>query len=402
MKRFYINSSIWFFVVITTLTAQTGIKWEESFNSDNMPINWSLIDVDESGEAFALVQSSTTMAGTEIIPQAGQSFWVSGAQNSNRAGVIDEWLISPRISVIYEGDSLYFWAGSIGGPFNDSIKVKVSTTNSAIESFQYELGYFKVDGPAGSWHKYGFDLSEFDSMDIYFAINYYILDGGPGGANSDYVWIDHATITGDPSTINSAPSFSSLQFPANESYVNPESDSIEFKWTASQDLDDQNLKYKLSIVNVFPKMEFIGLTDTVFSLKWKELLNEYTQYRWTIEVSDGKSSVAAVDTFAFIVGTPTDISDYTSNLPDNYELNQNYPNPFNPTTIINFSIPKNEFVSLKVYDILGNEVKVLVNEEKSPGYYETLLNATGLSSGIYFYRIQAGDFVESKKMLLLK
>ncbi len=122
----------------------------------------------------------------------------------------DEWLISPRISVIYNGDSLYFWAGSIGGPFNDSIKVKVSTTNSALESFQYELGYFKVDGPAGSWHKYGFDLSEFDSLDIYFAINYYIKDGGPGGANSDYVWVDHAIITGDPSTINSAPSFSEV------------------------------------------------------------------------------------------------------------------------------------------------------------------------------------------------
>ncbi|NIR95212.1 MAG: hypothetical protein GWO08_16605, partial [Gammaproteobacteria bacterium] len=74
----------------------------------------------------------------------------------------------------------YFWAGAIGGPFDDSLRVRVSTIDRQLSSFTHLIGYFKVDGPAGSWHKYGFDLSPFDSSDIYFAVNYYIRDGGPG------------------------------------------------------------------------------------------------------------------------------------------------------------------------------------------------------------------------------
>lgn len=91
-----------------------------------------------------------------------------------------------------------------------------------------------------------------------------------------------------------------------------------------------------------------------------------------------------------------------SNIPSDFSLSQNYPNPFNPTTTINYSIPSSSFVSLKVYDVLGNEVAILANEEKSPGKYSLAFNASMLSSGIYFYRIQAGDFMETKKLILLK
>ncbi len=89
-------------------------------------------------------------------------------------------------------------------------------------------------------------------------------------------------------------------------------------------------------------------------------------------------------------------------LPTEYSITQNYPNPFNPVTVIRYSIPKTEFVSLKVYDILGREVDVLVNEEKSAGNYEIRFNASRLSSGVYFYQLRAGNFVQTKKFLLLK
>jgi len=88
--------------------------------------------------------------------------------------------------------------------------------------------------------------------------------------------------------------------------------------------------------------------------------------------------------------------------PDNFTLEQNYPNPFNPNTNIKYRIPDRGFVSLKVYDVLGNEVATLVNEEKPAGSYEVNFNAAGLSSGIYFYELQAGSFVETKKMILLR
>jgi hypothetical protein len=88
--------------------------------------------------------------------------------------------------------------------------------------------------------------------------------------------------------------------------------------------------------------------------------------------------------------------------PEKFSLEQNYPNPFNPTTRISYSIPSPAYISLKVYDMLGNEVVTLVNEERLAGNYTVTFNASSLSSGTYFYKLQAGSFIETKKMLLLK
>jgi len=91
-----------------------------------------------------------------------------------------------------------------------------------------------------------------------------------------------------------------------------------------------------------------------------------------------------------------------TNVPDKYTLEQNYPNPFNPLTRINFSLPKNGFVSLKIYDVLGKEVAVLINENKNPGKYIVDFNATSLTSGVYFYKLEVNGFVSTKKMTLIK
>jgi hypothetical protein len=88
--------------------------------------------------------------------------------------------------------------------------------------------------------------------------------------------------------------------------------------------------------------------------------------------------------------------------PTLYFLSQNYPNPFNPVTTVNYQIPELSFVTLKVYDVLGNEVAALVNEEKPIGNYVVEFSANNLPTGIYFYRLQAGSFVETKKMVLMK
>jgi len=85
-----------------------------------------------------------------------------------------------------------------------------------------------------------------------------------------------------------------------------------------------------------------------------------------------------------------------------FELNQNYPNPFNPTTTIKYQIPELSFVTIKVFDVLGSEITTLVNEEKAIGSYEVEFDASRLSSGIYFYQLKSGDFVETKKMILMK
>ncbi|MBA4407608.1 hypothetical protein C0389_10065 [bacterium] len=98
----------------------------------------------------------------------------------------------------------------------------------------------------------------------------------------------------------------------------------------------------------------------------------------------------------------TGVEEEKNNLPTNFALEQNYPNPFNPTTTIKYSILRQSVVSISVYDLLGREVSVLVNEEKPAGNYSIKFNGSNLTSGVYLYRMQAGSFVETKKLVMIK
>uniref|UniRef100_A0A832G864 ScyD/ScyE family protein n=1 Tax=Ignavibacterium album TaxID=591197 RepID=A0A832G864_9BACT len=108
------------------------------------------------------------------------------------------------------------------------------------------------------------------------------------------------------------------------------------------------------------------------------------------------------DNILKVTNLPTDVEDENNSVVNNFSLEQNYPNPFNPSTSIQYRLSSLSNVSLKIYDILGNEVATLVNEEKPAGVYEVNFNASGLSSGIYFYKLQAGSFMDTKKMILMK
>ena len=125
----------------------------------------------------------------------------------------------------------------------------------------------------------------------------------------------------------------------------------------------------------------------------------YESYGWGIEWISNLvyAKIDGVE-FGDIVNSQSDIKNELTS----FNLHQNYPNPFNPSTSISYSISEMEFVTLKVYDVLGNEIANLVSEEKRIGNYEIEFNASKLPSGIYFYQIQAGSFVETKKMVLLK
>jgi hypothetical protein len=105
--------------------------------------------------------------------------------------------------------------------------------------------------------------------------------------------------------------------------------------------------------------------------------------------------------WTFDIGAITGVNTIAG-VPKEYSLSQNYPNPFNPSTDIKFDIPKNSFVKLAVYNELGKEIAVLVNKDMPAGKYETGWNASNYSSGIYFYKLSAGDFTGTRKMILLK
>ncbi len=274
------------------------IKYEERFTTTTIPAGWRVVDNDGGGTPLAFRQLITFQSGDTIRPQAGTSFWFGSFNGANASGRIDEWLIGPRINNIIAGDSLYFYAGAIGGLYADSLRVFISTTDSNRTSFTNQIAYFKVAGPISSWHLYGFNLSPYAGSHIFFAVNYFIVDGGPLGTNSDNVWIDHFIITTD---------------------------------------------------------------------------------------------------------VPTSVEDRTNGeRPSSFALSQNYPNPFNPSTTIGYQLPTASLVSLKMFDVLGRETATLVNEAKESGSYTVTFDASNLTSGVYYYRLSAGTFTETKKLLLLK
>ena len=112
--------------------------------------------------------------------------------------------------------------------------------------------------------------------------------------------------------------------------------------------------------------------------------------------------ISDIHTDELIEYSTTGVNDAVIKIPQIFSLSQNYPNPFNPTTTINYSVPKSGFVTIKVYDLLGREAAILVNEQKNAGNYEAKLNGSNLSSGVYLYQLRSGSFLQTKKLVLMK
>ncbi|MBT8380015.1 MAG: T9SS type A sorting domain-containing protein, partial [Ignavibacteria bacterium] len=165
-------------------------------------------------------------------------------------------------------------------------------------------------------------------------------------------------------------------------------------------------------LNLFPReIKFKGYNGTIWSqsLQISDPTGDATGLQ--------KPEVGSLGTGATIIayagpnasGVYFDREDWVNNtnstgnkLPDSYALSQNYPNPFNPSTTIQFSVPELSNVNIKVYNLIGQEIAVLVNEQLQSGNYEVRFNAANMPSGVYFYRFQTDNFVETKKMLLTK
>ena len=159
----------------------------------------------------------------------------------------------------------------------------------------------------------------------------------------------------------------------------------------------------------------IILKTTDGGTNWESQLNTISPWLHSITILNENTGWAVGDGGTILKttnGGVTFIENEDNNIvqPKDYLLEQNYPNPFNPLTKIKFTIPsviasgakQSQMITLRVYDILGNEIAVLINEDKQPGNYEVEFDALNLTSGVYFYQLKASSFVETKKMILLK
>ncbi len=145
-------------------------------------------------------------------------------------------------------------------------------------------------------------------------------------------------------------------------------------------------------------------SDTAFAINNMigTKLTDGTKYFWRVKAKTALLSSSFSLIWSFITPIPTGIAANGANLPKTFALMQNYPNPFNPSTEIKYNLPKAAFVTLKVYNVLGQEVATLVNGHQSAGYYDLSFNMDRFASGVYFYILRAGNFVAAKKMMLLK
>ncbi|MEO8664899.1 MAG: T9SS type A sorting domain-containing protein [Ignavibacteria bacterium] len=208
-----------------------------------------------------------------------------------------------------------------------------------------------------------------------------------------------------------------LQFPPASSRleVSPDDHSIfQFKWGTAN--PSPTVSYKFKFKKVGPSPEFIYISDNNGLDSTKSFTKSYLDSlmatfgttgdsatcSWKVVAFNGLDSITSASFLITIRRVPVGINQISTVVPEQYNLYNNYPNPFNPSTIIKFDISKSDLVNLKIYNMLGEEVATLVDRRLDAGTYEVDFRAGSFASGIYFYRLQTKDFVQTKRMVLTK
>jgi hypothetical protein len=188
-----------------------------------------------------------------------------------------------------------------------------------------------------------------------------------------------------------------LSFPVNNSNGQPL--MLDLQWQGSPQAESYFLQVAKDDLFEAMVINESNLSATDFTL---DTLLPGTTYYWRVSSKGENGSSSFTDIWSFTTTGTVNIDETVNNTPNEFSLFQNYPNPFNPLTHISFSIPVTSNVKLVIYDLLGNEIVTLVNELKSPGSYKVKFDAAEFSSGIYFYILNAGNFIETKKMVLIR
>jgi len=245
---------------------------------------------------------------------------------------------------------------------------------------------------------YGFSLKLTKSYTITPALKGFVFD-----PSSKTVTNVSAETINDFTAINNEPSKFALVTPENNKVlpiVYP-TKPVVFKWGKSVDPEGLPVTYKLVLSGGIINKQYADLTDTTLTADIMKDLAPGTTYKWYVEAGDGLN-LAKTDLSSFTASTSVTDVDVVDTKPVCYSLGQNYPNPFNPSTQIEYSILENGNVTIDVYNTLGSKVKTLVNQVQPAGRYKITFDAANMPSGLYFYRIQAGNFISMKKMILMK
>jgi Secretion system C-terminal sorting domain len=183
--------------------------------------------------------------------------------------------------------------------------------------------------------------------------------------------------------------------------------NVTLNWQTNTEANDSGFLVQRKRVEVtdWSDLGFVagnGTTTIPHDYSYNDLNLQLGSYNYRLKQLDFNGNFQYHVLGSEVVITTIGIGNNNEILVDNFRLEQNYPNPFNPVTIINYQLPMFNFVSLKVYDVLGNEVAILVNQKQSAGSYSVEFDGANFSSGKYFYKITVGEFSDVKRMILVK
>jgi len=339
------------------------------------------------------------------VPNIGQEFILATCNSHNGSFLVQNGLainVWKEFELVYEANELKLITRAIAGltsphayddfaTANDGIEILVNVLYNDTDPNGENLTLVSV-GPANN----GVTHLESDNMVSYTPDSsftgedkfIYTIENISGCRTSGLVIV----------TVNpSIPQTPQLAFPADSS-MNVAID-VNLGWYYSTEIDSYQVQISdVPTFNSGNEILYSGIVDTFATVN---LSSQYTYY-WRVLSQNAAGASAWSVTWNFTTGISTGIEDESFALPQNYALRQNYPNPFNPTTTIEYDLPKSAQVKIEIYNLLGKKIKTILDDYKNAGSHKLVFDSNNLASGVYLYRIEAGKYTTSKKMILLR
>ena len=291
----------------------------------------------------------------------------------------EDWLVTPQLPIA-AGDSLKFWTRrfwpAVYEP--DTLQIRVSTTDTSVASFNTVLAAYDVNTfPYPDFGEYKIDLSAVSGQNVYIAFRHHDVNGNG-------MYLDDVAVVG------SVP----VELVSFAASVNKS--DVTLTWMTATELNNSGFYIERRTgEESWSNLGFVqghGTTTETQSYTFIDKSVPSGIYNYRVKQVDFDGSFKYYD-----LNQEVEII-----APIIFALSQNYPNPFNPTTRIKYSVPVDGLVNIAVFNLLGEKVANVVNTAQKAGNYELTFDATNLASGMYVYRMEAGDFVSIKKMVILK
>ena len=387
--------------------------------------NWISLGVEATNMSLNNVFSRTRpREGDAVIGQTGFNQFVLGTGwvgtlDSLDPGIMYKLKISGDSSVDLIGQRVdgddrpinlsqgWNWLGYLPDealPLSDAV---ASLTHSSGDVIRSQTAFSQFSGESSSW------VGNLNTMSP--GAGYKLFRGSsgtltyPGAGTENAIQMEMMQIASDPGWEVNAADFE--QGMAVTGRLTLDGDVVTGRGTILSAWVDGELRGVTRAINVMDQwlyfMNVYGLPSeselNVEFQAWDPVLGLYEQLEGSVKFAPESVAGTPRNPVELQGSLATSLDDVTdAGIPDRFELSQNYPNPFNPTTRINFALPEAADVRLEVYNIIGQRVAVLVNEQRQAGYHNIMFDASHLASGVYLYRIQAGSFTQTQKMMLVK